>query len=258
MEFLAFRLYGPMASWGDTTLTRRRPTLYVPTKSAVSGLLGAAIGLNRKQSEGFWESFSTSFGMSVKVDHVGRQLLADYHTVFAYKQDESEPLPANRKKEVEVIRSAIREGKEGWGSILSTRHYVTDFLATILIWKRKEQFPSLENIQDDLIFPRYSLYIGRKSCPVALPMEPQVLVADTLIEAFKSARFKVFDFIDFFKERYDSVLYWENDVPLGNVFELGNVPVMTMECRDVPISRTAWTFRTRLIKHGVWPKEVAQ
>jgi CRISPR system Cascade subunit CasD len=196
--------------------------------------------------------------MGVKVDHGGRQLLADYHTVFAYKQDEFEPIPPNRKKEVEVIRSAIKERKEGWGGILSTRHYVTDFLATVLIWKKKEQFPSLKDVQEALICPRYSLYLGRKSCPVALPMEPQVLTADTLVKAFESSRFKSFDFIDFFKDRYDSVLYWEGDVPLGNAFERANVPIMTKEWRDTPVSRTSWTFTTRLIKYAVWPKEVSR
>ncbi|MEX2322042.1 MAG: CRISPR-associated protein Cas5, partial [Saccharospirillum sp.] len=40
MEFLVFRLYGPLASWGNTAVGGVRPTLAMPTRSAILGMLG--------------------------------------------------------------------------------------------------------------------------------------------------------------------------------------------------------------------------
>ncbi|MBU1741588.1 MAG: CRISPR-associated protein Cas5 [Proteobacteria bacterium] len=50
-EFLLFRLYGPLASWGGIAVGEYRPTDAHPSKSAVLGLLAAAAGVDRADDE---------------------------------------------------------------------------------------------------------------------------------------------------------------------------------------------------------------
>ncbi len=50
-DFLVFRLYGPLASWGDIAVGEQRPTTPHPSKSAVLGLIAAALGVRRDEEE---------------------------------------------------------------------------------------------------------------------------------------------------------------------------------------------------------------
>ena len=50
-EFLIFRLYGMMASWGDIAVGELRPTFDHPSRSAIVGLLAAALGIRRDEEE---------------------------------------------------------------------------------------------------------------------------------------------------------------------------------------------------------------
>jgi len=52
-SFLLFRLYGPLASWGEIAVGEVRPTALQPTRSALLGLLGAALGVRRGDDEAF-------------------------------------------------------------------------------------------------------------------------------------------------------------------------------------------------------------
>ena len=43
MDYLLFRLYGPMASWGEIAVGETRHSAAYPGKSAIIGLLAAAM-----------------------------------------------------------------------------------------------------------------------------------------------------------------------------------------------------------------------
>ncbi len=51
MDYLLFRLYGPMASWGEIAVGETRHTASYPGKSAIIGLMAAALGIKRTESE---------------------------------------------------------------------------------------------------------------------------------------------------------------------------------------------------------------
>ncbi|MCV6614557.1 MAG: CRISPR-associated protein Cas5, partial [Cellvibrionaceae bacterium] len=51
MDYLVFRLYGAMASWGQPAVGETRHSGTYPSKSAVTGLLGAALGIKRSQEQ---------------------------------------------------------------------------------------------------------------------------------------------------------------------------------------------------------------
>ena len=51
-DYLIFRLYAPLASWGEAAVGETRPTATYPGKGAVLGLLGAALGIRRDDDAG--------------------------------------------------------------------------------------------------------------------------------------------------------------------------------------------------------------
>ena len=102
------------------------------------GLLAAALGLRRDEHEALLRLTGLRFG--VRVEREG-QLLVDYHT--AKTQDEK-------------------------NSYVTYRHYLQD--AVFLAGLESEDAALLLQLQDALQHPAFPLYLGRRSCPPALPL----------------------------------------------------------------------------------------
>ena len=77
MRFLVFRLYGPMASWGQVAVGGDRPTGLYPTRSAIVGILSAALGLKRTDNRII--ELNNSIQIAVKQLYPST-ILRDYHT----------------------------------------------------------------------------------------------------------------------------------------------------------------------------------
>ena len=138
MATLLLRLAAPLQAWGADSKFETRKTNREPTKSGVIGLLAAALGLRRDESEGLARLTGLRFG--VRVEREG-QLLVDYHT--AKTQDEK-------------------------NSYVTYRHYLQD--AVFLAGLESEDTALLLQLQDALQHPVFPLYLGRRSCPPALPL----------------------------------------------------------------------------------------
>ena len=132
MATLLLRLAAPLQAWGADSKFETRKTNREPTKSGVIGLLAAALGLRRDESEGLARLTGLRFG--VRVEREG-QLLVDYH--IAKTQDEK-------------------------NSYVTYRHYLQD--AVFLAGLESEDAALL------LQHPAFPLYLGRRSCPPALPL----------------------------------------------------------------------------------------
>lgn len=65
MQYLVFRLYGPMASWGEAAVGGDRPSGLAPSRSAVLGLLGAALGIKRDDASRL-DALRASIGIAIK------------------------------------------------------------------------------------------------------------------------------------------------------------------------------------------------
>jgi CRISPR system Cascade subunit CasD len=99
---VAFRLAGPLQSWGSRSRFVRRDTEAAPTKSGVLGMVAAAKGIRR--TDPLESLLGLRFG--VRVDHPG-QLVRDFHT-------------AQRPEKQ-------RDGAVSWTALpLSYRYYVSD------------------------------------------------------------------------------------------------------------------------------------
>ena len=51
METLVFQLHAPLSSWGEAAVGEYRPSAEYPSQSAIHGLLGAALGVDRADDE---------------------------------------------------------------------------------------------------------------------------------------------------------------------------------------------------------------
>jgi CRISPR system Cascade subunit CasD len=75
------------------------------------------------------------------------------------------------------------------GTILSSREYRTDALALVALRALTDAPFSLSQIREKLLKPVFHLYLGRKSCPLAAPLHPQLLTDQAnFLAAFKAYR----------------------------------------------------------------------
>jgi CRISPR system Cascade subunit CasD len=139
MSTLLMRLRAPMMSWGDHSQFGHRDSRREPTKSAVIGLLCAALGRPR------WEPTHdlAVLKMGVRVNEEG-VLLRDFHTVQDNIHDKNK---AN--------------------TTLSERYFVAD--ADYLVGLEGDS-NLLHTLDQALQVPRWQLFLGRKSfipsCPI--------------------------------------------------------------------------------------------
>lgn len=141
MSTLLLRFKAPMMSWGRQSRFTIRDTGSEPTKSAVIGLLCAALGRSREEPI----ADLAALRMGVRVDCEG-VILQDYHTI----QD--------------AVRSSGARNDDG---VISIRHYVAD--GDYLIGLEGES-ALLEVLESALEKPVWSLYFGRKSFVPSVPV----------------------------------------------------------------------------------------
>lgn len=238
-EFLVFRLYGMMASWGDIAVGEFRPTFDHPSRSAIFGLLAAALGIRRDEEERL-SALSNAYQMAIRVDAPG-VLLRDYHT------SQVPPAGKGRKKHsFSTRREELSMPREELSTVLSTRDYRCDAVSTVCIWKGSGSAPYLlEDLATALNCPVFALYLGRKSCPLALPVHAQVVAGESLAAALSAVRFPDGDLLRGLLLEGDLRVFWEGDRDAG-------IPAIHTTLRyDNPLSRKRWQFGSRTEHYGV-------
>ncbi len=225
-EYLVFKLYGPMAAWGDIAVGEYRPSFAHPSKSAVIGLLAAALGIRRDEEER-QRSLAESCSFAVRVDAMGT-LLRDYHTV---------QVPSAKKGVTHYTRQSELLA-EKVNTILSTRDYRCDAAYTVVLRLREGAPYDAQMLAEKLSKPNFHLYLGRKSCPLALPLQPKVVQAANFKEAFDEVSFEKDDLLRLLLSSQVGI-YWENEDESGYESE----HIVTR--RDEPISRKRWQFSER-------------
>lgn len=241
--YLVFRLYGAMASWGEIAVGEFRPTSDHPGRSAVLGLLGAALGIRRDEEERL-QALANSYRIGIRLDAPG-VLLRDFHTA-----DVPESGTGRNRREYRTRREEILAVKEQrTNPIVSTRDYRCDALATVAVEALPGSPCSLSELEAALKAPVFVLCLGRRSCPPGLPLEPIVVEeACSLLEAFAEAdrRFVLSHYLHAlsgprrFGINRGVRLFWEEGMVPGVVDRIQSVPR-----RDHPLSRRRWQFRDR-------------
>lgn len=241
MDFLVFQLQGPMAAWGDTAVGEFRPSLDAPGLSSLVGLLGAALGL-RREDEAAHAALRDGYGYAVGVQAAGR-LLRDYHTAQVPGQTSLKKRPhASRRDELALPRDELN-------TILSTRDYRQDAACLVAIQPRGEAPYSLVELAEVLRCPRFVLYLGRKACPPAAPLFPQVISAGNAESAFEDYILQLIARLNALDKPHNrhglpapqalERLIW------GDGIRVDLVPDLTTSRKDRPIRRRGWQFGDR-------------
>lgn len=161
MSFLVFQLKAPLASFGQN-LGESKLTDTRPRKSAVLGLVAAALGIERSQTDTFAELFRV-LRMAV-VELKAPTLLSEFQTVQA-------PLKSIGRTRREQLTTG-----EG-ATALVPRQYLQDGHWLVAL---EGSAAHLSAIAAALAEPWFPLFLGRKSCPLSVYTAPLVVDADTV------------------------------------------------------------------------------
>lgn len=216
--FLILKCHGAMQAWGGHTYEDYRPSLIFPTRSAVVGLLGACLGLGREQSDQL-KLLNRSFELTVvanprRVEHrhfdaqrearrVSLHKLTDYHTV----------LDARRS-----------DGGQREDAIVSRREYLCDAEFTLALRFKNQVAYQLQQVVEAIRKPKYTPYLGRRSCPLHRPLFEAIVEAESAEQAFK---------------KIETVGTIYSETPLAGAHE--------MKVRDLPLFENHRCFVTRSV-----------
>lgn len=158
-EHLVFTLAAQMAAMGEFAGHERRGTWSWPGRSAIVGLLGAALGLRRDDDFSGLDALS----MAVAVFDEGAHL-RDYHTVAT--------VPSARVRAPQSRPEALRIAGREANTTITHRDYRVGVLYGVALWGG-----ALEPVRDALQRPGFVLYLGRKACPLSAPCAPRIVSA---------------------------------------------------------------------------------
>ena len=177
---LLFTVQAPLGSWGSASSSSagqaRKPTELAPSRSALIGLLAAALGWRRERLA----EVDVAVHLAMRVDLPPiREALPDYQTVTPAKP----PKGAERWARFAELRDHLA-GVATSGSIQSWREFWTNGCWTVAAVASQVASPSLDELHAALVNPRWPLFAGRKAFTLGLPPDPQLVEAADLVEAF--------------------------------------------------------------------------
>lgn len=157
--YLALYLDAPLQSWGYQSRFDRRTTLSHPTRSGIIGMICAAMGIDRADTPRLAEFAELDLTVYT-FEQQGR--LVDFHTVGGGWDKPSDPHPQA------IVRTA--EGKTG-NTVVTRREYLQNARFGVVVCGDRTR---LAEIAAALRNPQWGIWLGRKSCIPAAPVEQGV------------------------------------------------------------------------------------
>lgn len=133
-----------MSAYGLQTFDVHRKVNHFPTRSAIMGLLGAAMGITRERYSEL-HALSQQLKIAVQVNNCGEKIV-DYHTVQYFRSP---------------------QGKIQKGTKPTYREYWCDSEHTFAITGEAHL---IDLLKDKVKAPVFGLFQGRKSCPLTRPL----------------------------------------------------------------------------------------
>ena len=217
-EYLVFTLTATLAAMGGPAGHERRGTETWPGRSAILGLLAAALGVRRDGDFAVLDGL----GLAVAVFEQGGYL-RDWHTV------QTVPTAAVKHPQSRSQALAAATARQALKTAITIRDYRVGPLYGIAVWDG-----DLNRLRRALEQPVFTLYLGRKSCPLAFPVSPKIVSAENPAAALEHV-----------------------ELPPWQAKAKANILVTTPEAlrseeptriemrHDEPIDRKAWHFALR-------------
>lgn len=169
-EHLIFQLSATLGAMGDLAGHERRGSLIWPGRSALIGLMGAALGIRRDGDFSGLEALQ----VAVAIFDPGA-VMRDYHTV--------QTVPGAAAKRPQSRPEALRTAGRRTNTTITLRDYRAGPLYGVAVWGG-----DLAPLAAALRAPTFTLYLGRKSCPLAAPLDPQIIDAESAEAALTALR----------------------------------------------------------------------
>lgn len=230
MNYLLFQLQAPLSAWGETAVGEYRPSANYPSESALIGLLGAALGIDRCD-ETQHQKLRVELCFAIGVQSAGR-LLRDYQTAQVPGRVSLKNRPHRTR------RDELNMPKEELNTILSTRDYRQDAACLVAVQTKIDSSLSLDDLVQAIQQPKFVLYLGRKTCPPSLPLWPQVVAADNALQAMEVYRTKL-------AEQSGEVIAPLERLVWGAGVEAGVQEDLQVVRKDRLLSRAHWQFGDR-------------
>lgn len=169
MRFLRINLSGPMQAWGGHTFENMRPVEMFPTRSGLSGFLACALGIPRERSHEI-----------AKVD-------ASY--IYAVREVFPQNVQPNAGSDVKLVDYHIvrnvRNISGGTKNEITHREYLVGSSFTVFLSCLDGSEYSIEDFGNALKHPGFTLYLGRKCCPLTQPPFGGYFEGNSVEEMFK-------------------------------------------------------------------------
>ncbi|WP_251717696.1 type I-E CRISPR-associated protein Cas5/CasD [Lactobacillus agrestimuris] len=153
MKTLTIKLNAPLQSYGNEASFNQRTSKSYPTKSAVLGMIAASLGYRRDNSKIL---VLNDLSFAVRVDQPG-SMLTDFQIV--------------------------RYGKKAGDQKLTYRKYLQDSVFMVAIGSEDNEL--IEKIKYSLHHPKFQLFLGRRSNPIAGLLEIREFTGINPVEALK-------------------------------------------------------------------------
>ena len=216
-DYLVFTLVAPIGAFGDLAGHEWRGSHRWPGRSALLGLIGGALGVRRDDRDG--QKALSVWKTAVSVLQVS-DAWQDFHTV--------QTVPSARTKRPPTRRAALAALQPSDSGLITRRDYRSDCVFGVALWNG--DIPPLEKA---LRHPAFTPYLGRKSCPLSAPMDPQVVVEENVGAALAQIKLPSFLPDDLGVEMIAS----DEEIEQGRV-----------ETRwDDPLDRDSWHFGQRKV-----------
>ena len=180
-EALILRFDAPLMSFGAVRVDNLGPTLEFPGRSMIAGLLGNALGYDRRDAARL-ERLQARLRYAARCDRPG-VALEDFQTVDITLPFMSAPGWTTRGGP-----EARGGGKETLENLhIRHRTYLADAVYTVAVaLDPAEESPDLGVLEAALREPERPLFIGRKACLPAAPLLVGRRRAASLVEALRS------------------------------------------------------------------------
>ncbi|MBC6428830.1 MAG: type I-E CRISPR-associated protein Cas5/CasD [Cellvibrionales bacterium] len=223
-NFVVLTLVAPMGAFGDLAGHERRGSWHWPGRSALLGLLGAALGVRRDDRAG--QEALAIWQTAVEVLKIGPHW-RDFHTV--------QTVPSTRIKRPATRRKALAALQPKDNALITRRDYHSDCAFAVALWTKEESDEDAAALCKALKRPAFIPYLGRKSCPLSAPMAPQQVQAEDVPAAL--AQFKLPDFLPTPEPETERLIASDEDLGDGR-----------QETRwDTPLDRKKWHFSQRRV-----------
>jgi len=179
-RFFSLRLVAPVTSFQGPRIDGRADTLPIPTRSMITGIVGAALGIQYDQSAQL-QALQDSLRIAVVVHRAGT-VEQDYQTVRMGMPHMVGPMWWHDGRRLGVME---RAGGDPERTIIIERPLICDIDMTVVVELLADAPVAAEVILEALDTPAHPLSIGQRSCFPTGRVAGNLIDAENLLEAVK-------------------------------------------------------------------------